>query len=55
MYLLFIVEGLGQELVTRQIGYKSYLEEGVGKLPFLQALLRHQEAYFSLKEAGLFG
>ena len=33
-----------------KIGYKSYLEEGVGKLPSLQAPLRHQEARFSPKE-----
>ena len=33
-----------------KIGYKSYLEEGVGKLPSLQAPLRHQGARFSPKE-----
>ncbi|XP_068677040.1 uncharacterized protein [Montipora foliosa] len=33
-----------------KIGYKSYLEEGVGKLPSLQVPLQHQEDRFSPKE-----
>lgn len=33
-----------------KIGYKSYLEEGAGKLPSLQAPLRHHEACFSPRE-----
>lgn len=32
------------------IGQRSYLEEGAGKLPSLQAPLQHHEAFFSPKE-----
>ena len=33
-----------------KIGYKSYLEEGVGKLPSLQAPVRREDSRVSLKE-----
>ena len=33
-----------------KIGYKSYLEEGVGKLPSLQAPVRQEDSRVSLKE-----
>ena len=33
-----------------KIAYKSYLEEGVGKLPSLQAPVRREDSRVSLKE-----